>query len=213
MKYTDAKTQIVILGLICFFGPGMFNALNGMGGGGQLDQTVGNNANTALYITFMVFGLAGGTFINLLGIRPCMFIAALTYALYSASYIYFNASRNGALTIASGALLGAGAGVFWTAQGMIMMSYPREQEKGMFITIFWVIFNLGGVIGGIVPFVINYHNGGSLSNAAYIAFVVLECAGACLTWMLAPPHKVVRGDGSYVELDSHKQPSVLGQVK
>jgi hypothetical protein len=40
----------------------------------------------------------------------------------------------------------------WTAQGAVMMGYPNEHEKGRYISIFWVIFNLGGVIGGLVGF-------------------------------------------------------------
>ncbi|KAJ1917115.1 hypothetical protein H4219_003376 [Mycoemilia scoparia] len=211
MGYYSAKVQIYILGLVCFFGPGMFNALNGMGGGGQLNQKNGNNANTALYSTFTLFGLVGGAIVNLFGIRPCMFIAGLTYALYSGSYILVNSTGNGSLTVACGALLGAGAGVFWAAQGMIMMSYPRDDEKGAFITIFWVIFNLGGVLGGIVPFVINYHNTGALSNAAYIAFVVLESLGAFMSWALVPPRKVVRADGSHIKIDPH--PSIKSQLQ
>jgi len=31
---------------------GLFNALNGLGAGGQVDATTGANANTALYATF-----------------------------------------------------------------------------------------------------------------------------------------------------------------
>lgn len=32
-----------------------------------------------------------------------------------------------------------------------MMSYPTESEKGAYIGLFWAIFNMGGVIGSIVP--------------------------------------------------------------
>ena len=31
-----------------------------------------------------------------------------------------------------------------------MMSYPLEAEKGRFISWFWMIFNMGGVIGSLV---------------------------------------------------------------
>ncbi|KAJ1942045.1 hypothetical protein GGF37_003286, partial [Kickxella alabastrina] len=51
VRYYSPMTQIVLVGFVCFLCPGMFNALNGMGGGGQMDRTTGNNANTALYCT------------------------------------------------------------------------------------------------------------------------------------------------------------------
>ncbi|KAJ1828772.1 hypothetical protein LPJ56_000893 [Coemansia sp. RSA 2599] len=200
-RYYSPMTQVVLVGLVCFLCPGMFNALNGMGGGGQVDRTTGNNANTALYSTFIVFGIAGGSIVNLCGVRWTIAISGLTYALYSGSYIYLNHTGSGSFTIAAGALLGVGAGIMWAAQGMIMVSYPREEEKGRYIAVFWIIFNLGGMLGGILPFAINYHSDtDSLSDGVYIAFVVLECLGSALGLALAPPSKVVRDDGSSVVL-------------
>ncbi|KAJ2161016.1 hypothetical protein GGF46_001818 [Coemansia sp. RSA 552] len=203
-RYYSALTQVVIVGFVCFLCPGMFNALNGTGGGGQLDTTANNNANTALYSTFVVFGILGGAIVNLLGVRYTIFCSGFMYALYSGSYIYLNHTGSAAFTIASGALLGVGAGIMWAAQGMIMVSYPREEEKGKFLSIFWVIFNAGGVLGGILPFAINYHSDkDSLSDSVYIAFVVLECLGAFLGLALAPPAKVTRSDGTSVVLKKY----------
>lgn len=60
--------------------------------------------------------------------------------------------------LAAGAVLGICAGLLWTAQGSLMMSYPTESEKGMSIGIFWSIFNLGGVVGAAVSFAENFHS-------------------------------------------------------
>jgi hypothetical protein len=65
-------------------------------------------------------------------------------------------SGAGAFVVASGAILGICAAFLWTAQGSLMMSYPTEAQKGMFISIFWTIFNLGGVVGSAVAFGINF---------------------------------------------------------
>ncbi|KAI8320590.1 MFS general substrate transporter, partial [Martensiomyces pterosporus] len=201
LRYYSPLVQVIIVGFVCFLCPGMFNAVNGMGGGGQLDDTAGNNANTALYSTFVVFGVLGGAIVNLFGVRWTIFGSGFTYALYSASYIYLNHKADGSFTIAAGALLGIGAGILWAAQGMIMVSYPREEEKAKYIAIFWIIFNMGGMLGGIIPFGMNYNStAGSLTDGVYIAFVVLECLGAFLGLALAPPSKVVRDDGSSVVL-------------
>ncbi|KAI8325658.1 UNC93-like protein C922.05c-like protein [Martensiomyces pterosporus] len=204
-RYNSPMTQVVIMSFICFLCPGMFNALNAMGGGGQVNRQVSNNTNTGLYCTFIVFGVLGGGIVNLLGIRWTIFISGLTYSLYSASYIYLNHTHHGGFTIATGPILGIGAGILWSAQGMIMMSYPVESQKGRYISIFWVIFNLGGVIGGIVPFVVNFDQDDGqiarpLSDSGYIVFVILEALGAACALALAPPENVVRGDGSHVVL-------------
>ncbi|KAJ1954003.1 hypothetical protein EC988_002668, partial [Linderina pennispora] len=84
--------------------------------------------------------------------------------------------------------------------GMIMVSYPKEEDKAKYIAIFWIIFNMGGMLGGIIPFAMNYNQieAKSLSNGVYIAFVVLECLGSVLGLALAPPSRVVRDDGSSV---------------
>ncbi|KAJ2828290.1 hypothetical protein GGI24_002428 [Coemansia furcata] len=204
IRYNSPLTQVVIMSIVCFLCPGMFNALNAMGGAGQIDREASNNANTGLYSTFIVFGVLGGAIVNLLGVRWTIFVSGLTYSLYSASFIYLNHTGKGAFTIATGPILGIGAGILWSAQGMIMMSYPVESHKGRYIAIFWVIFNLGGVIGGIVPFVANYHSNSKtavpLSDAGYIVFVALEALGAASALCLAPPARVIRDDGSHVVL-------------
>ncbi|KAJ1796932.1 hypothetical protein LPJ59_003449 [Coemansia sp. RSA 2399] len=99
-----------------------------------------------------------------------------------------------------GAALGMGAGILWAAQGMIMVSYPREDEKGKYISIFWVIFNLGGLFGGILPFAINYYHSGSLTDSVYVLFAILESSGAVVALFLAPPSSIVRDDGSRATL-------------
>ncbi|CAN4085595.1 unnamed protein product [Withania somnifera] len=66
-RYNSPLVQVGLIGLVCFCCPGMFNALSGMGGGGQVDHTAANNANTALYTTFAIFGILGGGIYNILG--------------------------------------------------------------------------------------------------------------------------------------------------
>ncbi|GFP94318.1 unc93-like protein 2 [Phtheirospermum japonicum] len=67
LRYNSPLVQVILIGLVCFCCPGMFNALSGMGGGGQVDPTAANNANTALYTAFAVFGILGGGIYNILG--------------------------------------------------------------------------------------------------------------------------------------------------
>ncbi|KAI8870656.1 MFS general substrate transporter [Ramicandelaber brevisporus] len=205
LRYRSPLTQVIILGFVCFCCPGMFNALNGMGGGGQVNSKFSDNALTALYSTFVVFGLLGGGIVNIFGPRITIFCSGFTYALYSASYIHVNHTGQQWLLVTAGALLGVGAGILWSAQGMIILSYPRENQKGRFISIFWIIFNLGGVIGGLVPLFMNLHTTEkkNLGNGVYIAFVILECIGSCLGLALAPPATVTHDDGEHIVLEKY----------
>jgi hypothetical protein len=88
--FASPPVQLVIVSFVCFMCPGMFNALNGMGGGGQLDPTANNKANTALYSTFAVVGFFAGTFTNKLGIRTALSFGGIGYSVYVASYLSYN---------------------------------------------------------------------------------------------------------------------------
>jgi hypothetical protein len=46
---------------------------------------------------------------------------------------------------------------------------PLPHQKGRAIAAFWIIFNLGGCIGGFIAFGQNYgkENSGTISNSTY----------------------------------------------
>lgn len=200
-RYNSPVTQVVLIALVCFCCPGMFNALSGMGGGGQENDQAANDANTALYTTFAVFGILGGGIYNLLGPHATLFVGCSTYVLYAGSFLYYNHHQNETFAVIAGGILGVGAGLLWAGQGSIMTSYPTEDKKGRYISLFWSIFNLGGVIGGFIPFILNYHRtAGSVSDGTYIAFMCFMAFGAFLSLTLLPPSQVVRSDGSRATL-------------
>jgi MFS family permease len=148
--FASPETQLILVSFVCFLCPGMFNALNGLGGAGQLNPHDVNDSNTALYSTFAVVGFFAGTIANRVGLKLTLSFGGFGYFLYSASLLSYNRNLNVGFLIFAGALLGICAGLLWCAQGAVMMSYPLEHQKGTFIAVFWVIFNLGGVIGSLV---------------------------------------------------------------
>lgn len=200
LRYNSPLVQVSLMGLVCFCCPGMFNALSGLGGGGQFDHTTADNANTALYACFSVFGILGGGAHNLLGPRTTLLLGSLTYPLYAASFLYYNHRRNSQVfPVTAGAFLGAGAGLLWAAQGAIMTSYPPPNRRGSYISLFWCLFNLGGVLGGLLPFSFNYNrraDAANVNDATYIAFMAFMLVGAGLTFLVLPPSKIVRDDGT-----------------
>ncbi|KAK6601150.1 UNC93-like protein 7 [Botrytis cinerea] len=183
--YASPQIQLVLVALVCFLCVGMYNALSGLGGGGQISAKPADNANSALYSTFSVVGFFAGTFANRLGIRLTLVI------LKNTGYVIF-----------AGALLGVCAGLLWTAQGAIMMSYPPEESKGKYISWFWSIFNLGGVFGALIPLALNINDTSNhvVSDGTYIGFIILMFIGALSALCLCDAHKVRRADGSHVIL-------------
>ncbi|KAI0785950.1 major facilitator superfamily domain-containing protein [Abortiporus biennis] len=194
-----------MLGFVCFMCPGLFNALNGLGGGGQLDSATSANANSALYATFAVAAFFAGSINNVLGSRLTLLLGSTGYALYISSYLVVNIHPNaGGWVIAAGSILGICAGLLWTAQGSLMLAYPAEHEKGKFIGIFWSIFNLGGVVGASVSLGQNFHSlADQVSNGTYIGFMVLTGMGVLIPLLMADPNKIIRSDGTKVTSPRH----------
>jgi MFS family permease len=200
--YASPIVQLLMVAMVCFLCPGMFNALGGLGGGGQVDATAQNDASTALYSTFAVVGFFSGTLANMLGVRATLAFGGLGYCIYAASFLCYNHTQNHGFVVFAGAFLGVCAGLLWTAQGTIMMSYPPEDKKGRYISYFWVIFNLGAVIGSLVPLGQNVNATGAtnVTDGTYVGFIVLMFVGAVLALALCNADRVRREDGSKVIL-------------
>jgi MFS family permease len=179
---------------------GMFNAVNGLGGAGQVDAKASTDSNTAVNATFSVVAFFAGTITNWLGIKKALSFGGLGYCIYTASYLCYNHTQNYGFIVFAGFLLGCCAGVLWAAQGAIMLSYPPEEKKGRYIAVFWMIFNMGGVIGSLVPLGQNIHvtTNSPVSDGTYVGFIILSVIGAGLAWLLCDAKNVVRTDGSRV---------------
>ena len=78
--YASPETQLLLVSLVCFLCPGMFNALSGLGAGGGTDPRAADDANIALYSTFAVIGFFAGTFANKLGIKISLSFGGLATA-------------------------------------------------------------------------------------------------------------------------------------
>ncbi|KEP52152.1 MFS general substrate transporter [Rhizoctonia solani 123E] len=205
--YRNTLTQVVMLGFVCFMGPGLFNALNGLGGGGRVDQATSANGNVALYSTFAAGAFFSGSICNRLGPRLTLLIGTTGYSLYIGSYLATNLHDNaGWFIIFAGAILGLCAGLLWTAQGSLMLAYPTESNKGLYISVFWSIFNLGAVVGASVALGQNFHNtANSVGQGTYIGFLVLTLIGVAIPMLMADPKTMYRADGSKVT--APRQPS------
>jgi MFS family permease len=136
-----------------------------------------------------------------------MSIGTIGYSIYVGSLWSFQLHNTRWFVIFAGAMLGVSAALFWAAQGSIMMSYPREKDKGRSFTVFWVLFQMGTLIGAAIALGIQFHSSlPGVSTAVYVTFVIIMLTAIGTSWLVLPPQAVVRGDGTLVELQSHISP-------
>ncbi len=195
----DPWFQIGLISFISFCNPGMYNALTGMGGSGQVNSTVAANSNVATHAaTAAAALLLVGAFYKYLGPRLSLLVGGWTYALYAGALLNYNRTGNGTFVIAAGALLGLGAAFFWVAQGTIMVTYTDDRTRGRAIGLFWVVFNLGGAVGSLASFGLNYHaSSGTVSDATYIAYTVIMLVGWAASVLAVPAEALsARYDGA-----------------
>jgi len=211
----SALSQVVLVSFVCFAGPGLYNALSSFASG-MADPTVGFNGSATLYGSFALFSFVAAGIVNIIGPKIAVFIGATTYIIYVLSlYICnnnFTKAEDGSVVYSTGAIsfyyaanviCGMGAGLLWTGQGQVTMAYPTTENKGLYFSIFWIIFNLGGTMGGFLAFGVNYNQGSDgTSSWTYIAFMIVQVFGVCCALLMVKPETVVRNDGSLVKVDA-----------
>lgn len=72
-----------------------------------------------------------------------------------------------------------------------MTTYVPESQKGRAIAVFWIIFNLGGGVGSLASFGLNFHSKNqTVSDGTYIALMIIMAIGWILAILICPPSSV-----------------------
>ncbi|ROW04157.1 hypothetical protein VSDG_00928 [Cytospora chrysosperma] len=208
VRYNSPWTQVTILGFVTFCSVGMFSAVSGLGAGGTQDTQLSDTANGVLYGCFAIAGFFAGSVNNMLGPRMTLSIGSTGYSLYIGALWAYQVHGTRWFLILAGALLGCTASLLWAAQGSIMMSYPLEKDKGRSFSLFWSIFQMGTLVGAAIALGIQAHSTmPGVSTGVYLAFMIIMLTAIVTSWLLLPPHLVVRGDGTVVELQDAISPA------
>jgi MFS family permease len=122
------------------------------------------------------------------------------YIVYVGGLWYLSKTGHAAFPYFSAVCIGISAGLIFVTSGYIMLSYPEEKEKGLYVTTGFGLLAGGEIIGGIIPLLISRNNNsdGGVPNAVYIAFIVIMCLTAIAGLFILPPNKIKRDDGSGV---------------
>jgi hypothetical protein len=88
--------------------------------------------------------------------------------------------------------------MFWASEAAIGVGYPSESQRGRCVAIWLGLRNLGPLIGGAISLSLNLKGSaaGKVSYTTYLALIGIQCLGLPLTFLLSPPSKVRRPDGT-----------------
>ncbi|KAH7146259.1 major facilitator superfamily domain-containing protein [Dactylonectria macrodidyma] len=190
--------NVILVGLISFTQPGIWNALNSTGAGGQQVPYLVNGANS-LTFGIMVFGCSlFGILANKIGLKWVLVIGTFGYAPYSAA-LYVN-NRYGVewFVLFGGATCGIAASALWASEGAIALGYAGVGDRGKFTGIWLGLRELGQLIGSSIQLSLNTsaEKRGKVGYSTYLVLIALQCLGLPLALLVSPPEKVIRRDGT-----------------
>ncbi|KAJ1925302.1 hypothetical protein IWQ60_004636 [Tieghemiomyces parasiticus] len=176
-----------------------WNAVLGVGGGGLMDSSISAKANVAGSIAGGVSGFVLGGVINYLGVRNTILLQSLMYASFMASFVLYAYWPVAFPVIFTGALKGLGLPFAYGVQSTMMTAYPRDHRRGHYLSTFYLISSINGILGGGVTLALNI---GSTSRAlgltTYYVATVVAVIPLFLALFLVQPHKLCKADGASI---------------
>lgn len=130
------------------------------------------NGYVSLCITYTVFAIANWlapSIIAITGVKYGMFLGALTYALYTASFIY----PTTILFYVAAALIGLGAGPLWTAQGSYLAKNSDPDTSGRNAALFWSMLQSSILFGNIFVYIAFSDQSVISDKTRYVVYGVL----------------------------------------
>ncbi|KAL3419907.1 hypothetical protein PVAG01_08406 [Phlyctema vagabunda] len=212
--YRSPLFNVIIVGLISFTQPGIWNALNNTGAGGQQEPYLVNAANS-LTFGLMVFGCPLFSILaNKFGVKNIVILGTLGYAPYSASLYVNNRYGTEWFVLLGGVTCGIAASALWASEGAIALGYPQVKDRGKFTGIWLGLRELGQLIGSSIQLSLNVNSNqrGRVGYSTYLILIGLQCAGLPLSLLLSPPEKVIRPDGTKIG-DPTKNKLVLKEFR
>ncbi|KAL4948161.1 hypothetical protein BDW69DRAFT_203739 [Aspergillus filifer] len=200
--YRSTYINALILGLCNFLAPGIWGAMNSLGGGGASKPYLVNTANALTFCLMVLSCFFGSVIVKFIGIKWTLIVGTMGYAPYAAGIYTQVRYDSDWLTIFGAALCGLSAGIFWMAESAIALAYPEPENQGRFLG-FWLSFRvLGQIIGGAINIGVNHDRStaGSVSYVVYYIFITLQGLAPFVGLLLSSPGKVQRTDGIPVKL-------------
>ncbi|KAJ4287848.1 hypothetical protein N0V88_007559 [Collariella sp. IMI 366227] len=213
--YRSPLFNVIIVGLISFTQPGIWNALNNTGAGGQQEPYLVNGSNS-LTFGLMVFGCTiFGVIANRIGVKKVLIIGTLGYAPYSASLYVNNRYGTEWFVLFGGVTCGIAASALWAAEGAIALGYGGVKDRGKFAGIWLGLRELGQLIGSSIQLSMNVKSSGrgKVGYTTYLVLISLQCLGLPLAFLISPPEKVIQSDGNRRTKPEGKKTTIKEEFK
>lgn len=197
----------LILGICNFLAPGIWGAMNSLGGGGDEKPYLVNAANALTFCLMVLSCFFGTVIVKYIGIKWTFILGTVGYAPFAAGLYTHNRYGTDWLVLFGAALCGLSAGIFWMAEAAIALAYPEPYNQGRFLG-FWLSFRVSGqILGGAVNLGINAKDShaGKVSYTVFELFIALQALAPFVGLLLSPPKKVQRTDGLPVRLRIFEQ--------
>lgn len=200
--YRSTFYNALILGLCNFLAPGIWGAMNSLGGGGEESPYLVNTANALTFCLMVLSCYFSSVIVHYIGIKWTLIVGTAGYCLFAAGLYTHNRYGTEWFVLFGAAMCGLCAGVFWMSEAAIALAYPEPYNQGRFLG-FWLSFRVGGqILGGAIELGVNAHRNkaGSISLSVYEVFIALQALAPFAGLLLSSPSKVQRTDGLPVKL-------------
>jgi len=147
--------QVFILGIVFLFVFSAYITIQAFASKLYGDM-LGSNMELTLYAVFTAACFIAPAVTNVCGSRLTLFLGTTGYASLVAASLVLALLGHSPLTDTivnlGGAGCGIGAALLWTAQGRLMLEYSNGADQGRIFAIFWALFNLSALVGGLLTF-------------------------------------------------------------
>ncbi|KAF5373346.1 hypothetical protein D9615_007462 [Tricholomella constricta] len=202
--YRSTLFQMLVVGFIAFLGPGLWNATNSLGAGGALEPYLVNAANSIVFAVLGLMCIVSAIAVNKIGVKCALILGSLAWAPYSSALYQNNRYGTEWYVIFASSVCGISAGLYWAAEGAIVLAYPEHKKRGRYLAIWLAFKNSGQIVGGAINLGVNINRstGGKISYATLLAFVILQVLAFPASFLISNPEQVQREDGSKVKVDA-----------
>ncbi|WOO81657.1 UNC93-like protein [Vanrija pseudolonga] len=189
-----------VLGLCNFTAPGIWVAVNSLGGGGESSPHLVNAANALTFCLMIATAFLSPAITNKVGVNVALFLGGIGFAPYVGGLYANNVHGVRWVVVFGAATCGLSAGLFYALEAAVAISYPEKERLGLVLGIWMVWRVLGQAIGGAINLGLNATRAqaGAINPNVYIVFIALQCIGPLSAFLLPRPHQIRRRDGKEV---------------
>ncbi|KAL6356951.1 hypothetical protein LRP88_10564 [Fusarium phalaenopsidis] len=177
--YHTTIFNVSIVAACAFIAPGLWAAMNGLGGAGSADPYYVNAANSVIFCLQLVVYIFGSTLIAKTGLRWAFAFGMTGFPLYAAS-VYYNLT-----------------------EGAIILAYPEKNRSGKHLAYWLASRIIGQMVSSAVTLGVNAirREAGHISVETYLVFISMQVLGPFVASLLSPPHNVQRADHTPITID------------